>query len=194
MKIYLLRHELRPLQDSTLLTELFDIGKERASGSLKELLLKEPINEIYASPFLRVLQTVNPYSEASNIKIKGEFAITEFVNEPMFEKKPNLVLSDDLKSQFNLDKNYQSMWNPSLVRYPEPRQNLIERTKLFARYLENQYKETDKSILIVSHMDPIQVLLSYFTKQEYDRTYLYKMGRVVKIDTCIPEVLCQGYE
>lgn len=194
MKIYLLRHELRPLADSTLLTELFDIGKERASGSLKELLLKEPIDEIYASPFLRVLQTVNPYSEASNIKIKGEFAITEFVNEPMFEKKPNLVLSDDLKAQFNLDKTYQSMWNPSLVRHPEPMQNLVERTELFARYLENTYKHTDKSILIVSHMDPIQVLLSYFTKQEYGRTYLYKMGRVVKIDTCIPEVLCEGYE
>ena len=37
MKLYFLRHELRPLHDSTFLTELFDIGKKNSATKLKDI-------------------------------------------------------------------------------------------------------------------------------------------------------------
>ena len=64
MTIYFVRHEERPMDDSTFLIELTEAGKNRAATSLKNTLLKLNINTVYCSPFVRCLQTINPLKKA----------------------------------------------------------------------------------------------------------------------------------
>ena len=63
MKIYILRHEMRPLHDPRFMTELTEHGKHKAMFSLKNTLKNISFTHIYSSPFLRVLQTIAPYAE-----------------------------------------------------------------------------------------------------------------------------------
>ena len=51
MTIYFLRHEERPMEDSTFLTELTKNGKDRAASSLKEALIKQQEKTEYGCVF-----------------------------------------------------------------------------------------------------------------------------------------------
>ena len=84
MKLYFLRHELRPLYDSTFLTELFDIGKENSKTKLKDLLNTLNINKIYSSPFIRVLQTVDPFAKENNLQLYCDYSLAETITEKLF--------------------------------------------------------------------------------------------------------------
>ena len=78
MTIYYLRHEDRPLEDSTFYIELSKLGKRRARTSLKSLLLQLDLNEIYCSPFIRCLQTINPFIQESGKIVNVDYGLQEF--------------------------------------------------------------------------------------------------------------------
>ena len=73
MKIHLLRHEKRSINNPLFFSELTKNGLERSIlliDSLDELL----VDEIYTSPFLRVIQTIHPYLEGVSDAILGDLA------------------------------------------------------------------------------------------------------------------------
>ena len=61
MRVFVVRHEKRDRRDATFLSPLLPEGKKDAAGNLVQRISEIRPTHIYASPFLRVLQTVQPY-------------------------------------------------------------------------------------------------------------------------------------
>ena len=82
MKIYFLRHELRPLNDSTFLTELFYIGKKNSKTSLKDLLklgAKTINNTSFETAYVKISLAYG--------SLKEEKKISKFLNNNNFFEK-----------------------------------------------------------------------------------------------------------
>lgn len=66
MRLFVVRHEKRNRGDATFLSPLLPEGHADAAGRLVEVIRDIEPTHIYASPFLRVLQTVKPYLESTS--------------------------------------------------------------------------------------------------------------------------------
>ena len=80
MKLYILRHEDRT-QDCSFFSPLTLVGLNN-SKKLAEHLKKENINLIFSSPFIRTLQTVQPYVKETKISINLEYSLSEYIMKP----------------------------------------------------------------------------------------------------------------
>ena len=84
MKIYFLRHEKRPNE------QYFDVSLTeegvKDSYKLKDTLKELRIHEIYSSPFIRVLETVQPFIIENNLQINIEYSLYEFVTHNWFNE------------------------------------------------------------------------------------------------------------
>ena len=61
MRVFVVRHEKRDRSNATFLSPLLPKGMEDAAGNLVHRIGEIRPTHVYASPFLRVLQTVQPY-------------------------------------------------------------------------------------------------------------------------------------
>ncbi len=91
MKIILLRHGERDINNPLFFSKLTDEGMIKSKLLVKELN-KYNINTIYASPFLRVLQTIYPYCKSNNINVN--------VNNLLYESMDDIKFNDN-NSHFN---------------------------------------------------------------------------------------------
>ena len=178
MKLYFLRHELRPLYDSTFLTDLFDIGKENSKKKLKELLNTLNINKIYSSPFIRVLQTVEPFAKENNLQPCCEYSLAETITEKTFIHKPEMTLTEEHIKEFDINLDYMSLFDKSLLVYPESDRQIYERVNNFCNYLEYSYACSNINILIAGHSDIVNICLNYFSKRDINRDTYYAMGKL----------------
>lgn len=164
MKIIILRHAKRhgsPLFE----TELTEYGKEQSNKLVLELE-KHKIDEIYSSPFLRVIQTIYPFCKKYGYKIKVENAFYEAlkseeftysnchhrVNE-IYQKYPEF---NDIVSQ------YKSFLNIANISHVESDIDINNRVHPFIWKLIKKYKDTDKCILIATHQTICNVIKKYF--------------------------------
>ena len=180
MKIYFLRHEDRPMGDSTFSTELTVKGKYNAENRLKDLLLNLDIDTIYCSPFIRCQQTIDPFTKAANLTVNVENCLQEIFWDPMFEIKPYAQLNEEQSKLYNINRNYQSILPPNTLKYPEHIDSVEKRVSLFTNSIKEQIKagNTNK-VLICSHMNVINVLINQLCDgctREYDE--YYNMGIV----------------
>ena len=182
MKLYFLRHELRPLNDSTFLTELFDIGKENSEKKLKPLLDTLNIDKIYCSPFIRVLQTIQPFAKTHNIQPSCDYCLAETVTETNFIEKPDMTLTEEQSKEFNVNKYHETLFDKKKLVYPESDNQIEERVKIFCKYLEERYGPSNVTILVASHMDIVNLCLAYFSKKEINRHTYYEMGKVSTVE------------
>jgi broad specificity phosphatase PhoE len=178
MKLYFLRHELRPLNDSTFLTELFKIGKENSASKLKDLLNTLNIDKIYSSPFIRVLQTVRPFAKENNLQTFCDYSLAETITEKTFIHKPEMTLTEEHIKEFDINLDYMSLFDKSLLVYPENDWQIYERVNNFCNYLVYTYGSSNMTILVAGHMDIVNLCLSYFSKQNIDRHAYYAMGKL----------------
>ena len=168
MKLIILRHEVRP-NSSLFFTPLTEDGKINA----EELKNKLPsnIDIIYSSPFLRTLQTIYPYCREYNKKVNAENAFYEFCQTPDFnyENYRHWVSEynkferyEYLKSIINC--KYKSNVFVSNIKFPEKEINIRNRVFPFIYNLCKKYKNTNKTILIVSHMSICNFIKKVFNK------------------------------
>ncbi len=61
LRVFVVRHEKRKRSNATFLSPLLPEGMVDAAGILMHRIREIQPTHIYASPFLRVLQTVQPY-------------------------------------------------------------------------------------------------------------------------------------
>ena len=73
MKLYFLRHEKRPLE------QYFDISLTPQGQSdaynLIDPLKSLHLHQIYSSPFIRVLETIQPYLISNNTSVNFEYSL-----------------------------------------------------------------------------------------------------------------------
>ena len=90
--------------DLTFFSPLTKNGLENSVELIKHLE-KEKINKIYSSPYIRTLQTINPYSKKYNINPKLDYSLTELYQEDNIPKKSyQITLPEYIAESFNFDK------------------------------------------------------------------------------------------
>lgn len=166
MKIYFLRHEHRNKHDVLFRNELNAEGNSLACGLLKNYLNFLNVDLVFCSPFIRAMQTVTPYMREYKKfdKIKIDYSIAEFIHHPRFADKENCKfnLKEEDYFTFPIDKEYKSLSKPEILHYKETEEQLKTRVMLFVEMIKRKYTNTDKTILICSHMSVINMLINCF--------------------------------
>ena len=106
----------------------------------------EQIKHIFASPFLRTIQTANEIAQILNLPIKLEAGLGEWHNGEWMTESPETHPQDFLQQNFSaIDWNYQSHLYP---QYPETKDDVNRRTAATVKQLVSEYSQ---DILIVGH-------------------------------------------
>lgn len=170
---YLLRHgqtiyqkegrEMNYEPDSPQKLEITEEGKEMVRVSAEKLIDKK-IDIIFASPYLRTKQSAEIVADILNFdkeKIIYEERLVdinlgEFMGKSMNESHA-FYLGDKIAFD-NKPKGGES-WD-----------DILDRVKLFLDEVNEKYK--DKNILIISHADPIWLMLGYLREYKNEEQYL----------------------
>ena len=113
---------------------------------LGQRLKGENIAHIFASPFLRTVQTANQVAEALNLPIKVESGLSEWLNPNWMPSMPQKLSLEALHELYpRIDLEYTSR---VIAEYPETGEKCLERAGETARRLAQEFS-TD--ILLVGH-------------------------------------------
>lgn len=186
MKIYFLRHEDR-FDSLTFFTPLTKKGKLNSINLIKDLE-KLNITKIISSPYLRTLQTIEPFIKKNKLKVNLENSVREMnIITRIPEKEGKFNLPDEFNKQFNINLNYKSFLENEKIIYPENVNIHKKRILDFFKYLIKENYQKDENILIVSHAGAIQVIINKLkTKKEFNflskiRPYYYPLGKITQI-------------
>ncbi len=109
-------------------------------------LKSESIAHIFASPFLRTVQTAHEVASILDLPLKLEAGLCEWLNPDWMPAMPERESLDNLATKYpRIDRNYVSAIAPE---YPENEAMIMQRTAEIARHLAANYSE---DILIVGH-------------------------------------------
>jgi len=163
MKIYILRHEDRNM-DATFFSPLTEKGLTRSQNLINDLN-KLNITKIYCSPYIRTMQTILPYSKASNNKLNLDYSLVEIQHPGIIPPySVNLELPQYIANKFNYNPDYNSLIKPTDIIYPENECYLEIRTKKFIKNIILKYHKTDNNILIVTHQGLCKIMLKIINK------------------------------
>ena len=124
---------------------LSDDGMIQAQ-QLANRLSSENITHIFASPFLRTVQTAYPVAEILDIPLKLDWGLCEWLNVEWMSEQPETLSVETLVQQFpRIDKTHVT----PLTKYPETRQDCLNRTSEAARRLVQSYPDED--LLFIGH-------------------------------------------
>ncbi|PMB20987.1 histidine phosphatase family protein [Fischerella thermalis] len=114
---------------------------------LANRLKREKIAHIFASPFLRTVQTANAVAEVLDLPIKLETGLSEWLNPAWMTEEPQKLSIPALAELFpRIDISY----TPRIAaKYPETQQQVRARSGQTARCLATEY--SPDNILLVGH-------------------------------------------
>ena len=165
MKIYFLRHEKRP-QEQTFEISLTEEGHQDAQ-KLIPLLNSLSIQEIYSSPFLLCLETLYPFCKNNNKNINIENSLYEFVTERLFTKSNyKQSLTSSQKSSYLVNNDYTSFFDIENLFFPQTEKLMEERVYAFLNYLINQYQNQNISILLCGHKKIVDKIYNLYLKKQ----------------------------
>ena len=114
---------------------------------LAERLRGEGIAHVFASPFIRAVQTASHVARALDLPVCIEHGLTEWLKWDWFAPDgPHYLPMEEMKRRFpRVDPHYRSVWQPT---YPEGDDEMIARVKLAATLLARKHPQ---DILLVGH-------------------------------------------
>lgn len=124
---------------------LSEDGLEQAK-QLGQRLVGEGIAHIFASPFLRTVQTANEVANILNLPIKLESGLSEWLNPEWMKTEPERLPLEELQERFpRIDPSHTSL---VIARYPETSEMVLQRTAQTAQRLTAEFSE---DVLFVGH-------------------------------------------
>ncbi len=113
---------------------------------LAQRLKAENITRIFASPFLRTVQTANQVAQVLDLPIKLESGLSEWLNPAWMPTMPERLSIEALAELFpRIDTNYTAR---VMAEHPETGEQALERSGKTARLLADEFPE---DILLVGH-------------------------------------------
>ena len=176
MKLWVLRHEERDIENPLFFSELTKKGKEK-SHKLIDSLDELEIDVIYCSPFLRVIQTIYPYCINNNKLVNIDNSLYESMDNLLFNETNSNYTWKDLSKEYHniINKEYKSICDN--VKLYEVFKDVCDRINPFVKNLI----KTDKNILIVSHLTVCNAILNFFDKT-IDNNFKIEMGKYKEIN------------
>jgi broad specificity phosphatase PhoE len=158
MKLYFLRHEKRPLE------QYFDVSLTPQGMSdaynLIDPLKSLHLHQIYSSPFIRVLETIQPYLISNNSSVNIEYALYEYVTHNWFnENNYNITLNKSQEEKYLVNSSYESHYNINDLEFPQDTSKITKRVSEFINYLIEKYKNQDINILLCGHKKIFDVII-----------------------------------
>jgi broad specificity phosphatase PhoE len=179
MKIFILRHEDRT-NDCTFFSPLTELGLQN-SKNLIQILEENNINLIFSSPFIRTLQTINPYLKYSNLNVNIEYGLSEIQHPDIIPPKSvGIALPEYLAKHYNYNSKYNSFIKHNELKYPENTNGIQSRTIKIIKYIIEKYYKTDYNILLVTHQGICKTILKIINKFSSNHKNLnseYKKGK-----------------
>ena len=121
-------------------------GGVMQAQQLGQRLKSENIAHIFASPFLRTVQTANEVAEALDLPIKVESGLSEWLNPQWMPSMPEKLPLEVLHQQYpRIDLSYTSR---VIAEYPETGEKALLRSGETAKCLTDEFSE---DILLVGH-------------------------------------------
>jgi broad specificity phosphatase PhoE len=165
MKLYILRHEDRT-HDCSFFSPLTKDGLLNANKLVKHLENCK-IDIIYSSPFIRTLQTIDPYVTKNNLKINIDYGLSEIHHEDIIAKKSiHLELPEYIAQTFNHNPNYTSIIKYDNISFPETIDHVFKRVKRVLRKIFYDYHDKDYNIVIVTHQSLCSSVLRIVNKYQ----------------------------
>ena len=116
------------------------------ASQLGKRLVGLGIKHIFASPFLRTVQTANCVAECLDLPIKLESGLSEWLNPAWMVSNPERHSMAELKDLFpRIDSSYSSR---VIAEYPETLEQVNQRTAQTALQLTGEFAE---DMLLVGH-------------------------------------------
>jgi broad specificity phosphatase PhoE len=124
---------------------LSEDGRVQAQ-QLAQRLKSEPIAHIFASPFLRTIQTAHAVAKVLDLSVKLEAGLGEWHNPEWMSEPPEIHPVEELLQNYpRIDPGYRSRLVP---QYPESSETVNERTAKIAQLLVAEFPE---NLLLVGH-------------------------------------------
>lgn len=149
MRLYLLRHEERNLRDISFFSPLTLRGRWNAENKQVPILNQLDLTKIYSSPFLRALETIEPYIRQEELNIDSINIDHSLAEASIFGYYRMYDLPLLWYDRFKINRNYLSITGK--IERQETEQEIAMRVRKFLQYLIARYKHTDENILIISH-------------------------------------------
>jgi len=139
-------------------------------------LRREGIRHVFASPFLRTVETAFHIAEALDLLIKVEHGACEWLNPAWFSEHPRLMSPEDLAGKFpRIDLSYPTFVRP---RHPETREDCMARCHETAMRISAAYRE---NLLIVGHGASIVGLTQGFLGEDEEPEISGKFCALIKV-------------
>lgn len=153
MKLILLRHDERDLSNPLFFTPLTDNGM-RHRYDLVEPLKKQNIDVIYASPYLRTMETIYPTAKELGKKVNVEYGIGEYIHNPKFDTTNWYHEVEELYGKHPYLRDIVNMEYRSKVRKSDfhilENENDVE--KRIGKFMNEMMKEhKNDTVLLVTH-------------------------------------------
>ncbi len=178
MRLFFIRHEERP-DNPAFKTQLTESGQFRAATSIKDKLSKLGITTIFSSPFIRVLQTIQPFVLESGVKVKIDFGVSEGLNSSVFVPSDTFSTPD---IECNIDASHISYYDEEFYYAPENEMDINQRVKIFLDVLLKRYGNTNETILIATHKCVCNILIRLISKEIRHIDAPFDMGQISYLD------------
>jgi broad specificity phosphatase PhoE len=170
MKIYILRHEDRTI-DASFFSPLTEKGLVNAE-KLCVCLNKINVTKIFCSPYIRTMQTIDPFAKKKNIKLQLEYNLIEIQHQNIIPPQSvGVELPNYIEQIFNYDSTYNSFIKAAQIDYPENSFQLETRTKKFIKHIINKYYKTNENILLVTHQGLCKAILKIINKYAKNKPF-----------------------
>ena len=111
------------------------------------------IRWIYASPFLRTLQSATALADRLGLPIRIEHGFSEWLNPAWMPQPPRLLSPEEAHTQFpRIERNYASIAMPAHPEFDERREVMARVAKTLDAL---QVRHSRENIAVVSHGSPL---------------------------------------
>jgi len=180
--LFVIRHEDRP-SPPFFFTKLSALGYKNAKSIVIDDLHKLNISKIYTSPFIRTLETIQPYCIKFNKKVFIENSLYEYTSTNQWKNQPiygikNIQRPDLLNIIDNgvESKSFLPLSDVTLER---------DYSEIISNFLDKIIDDGEENVLLVTHMYQVDVIFDYFMKkyrnERYPLHHYYPTGCVSKI-------------
>lgn len=147
-KIYVLRHEERA-NSIDYGTPLTVMGYIKANKVVSKMLQYITFDTIYCSPFIRTIQTIEPYCRATNTKINLEWSLSESIpSKYQIPERFNDIINHDYTSYYDVEKAVPLTCNG------------FEIIKKRIRKFISSLGKSEHNILFVTHLPVINAIVA----------------------------------
>jgi probable phosphomutase (TIGR03848 family) len=134
---------------------------QREANDIADALKDSPISAVYSSPMERAIETAEPLAKVKGLKI--------IVTEGLIETDIGEWKGQELKKVRKLPAWKIVQNSPSRFRFPDGESFQEEQTRLVSA-VEKIYDnhKPDDLVVVVSHADPIKLIISYYLGMPLD--------------------------